>query len=139
MVIQYSNILREDLDCDIIEKVPNATKPKDRPVYHLPHRAVFRKESVTTKTRIVFDGSSHDTGQLSLNDCLWPGISLNPNIFHLLINFRLGKIGILADVEKAFLQISLSERDRDAVRFLFIDVTDNLMNEISDYVKILVY
>ena len=70
LLIQYNNIFREYLNCDIIETITNATKPKDKPVYHLPHRVIFREESATTKTRIIFYGCSHGTGHLSLNDCL---------------------------------------------------------------------
>lgn len=84
----------------------------------MPFQAVFR-QSLTTKMRLVWDASSHEEGQLALNDCIWPGMNLNPNLFHLLIFFRLNAIVILADIERAFLQISLCERDRDAVRFLF--------------------
>lgn len=36
-----------------------------------------------------------------------------------MIKFRLHEIAYMADIKKAFLQISLSERDRDAVRFLW--------------------
>ncbi|GFX37075.1 integrase catalytic domain-containing protein [Trichonephila clavipes] len=39
----------------------------------------------------------------------------------LLISFRSNKIAVLADVEKAFLQISLAPKDRDVVRFLIDD------------------
>lgn len=36
-----------------------------------------------------------------------------------LIKFRLHEVAYMADIKKAFLQISLSERDCDAVRFLW--------------------
>ncbi|GFV60445.1 reverse transcriptase domain-containing protein [Trichonephila clavipes] len=75
--------------------------------------------------RIVFDASSHEDGQPSLNDCIWSGGNLNPNIFHLIISFRLNTIAITADIERAFLQISLRDEDRDAVRFLFPDIKSN--------------
>ncbi|GFX76741.1 integrase catalytic domain-containing protein [Trichonephila clavipes] len=75
--------------------------------------------------RIVFDASSHEDGQPSLNDCIWSGENLNPNIFHLIISFRLNTIAITADIERAFLQISLRDEDRDAVRFLFPDIRSN--------------
>nr|XP_042913476.1 uncharacterized protein LOC122273483 [Parasteatoda tepidariorum] len=77
------------------------------------------RESVSSSKRIVFDASSHEEGELSLNDCLYAGLSLNPLIFYMLIFFRLNAAVILADIEKAFLQISLNETDRNAVRFLF--------------------
>ncbi|GFT97467.1 integrase catalytic domain-containing protein [Trichonephila clavipes] len=75
--------------------------------------------------RIVFDASSHEDGQPSLNDCIWSGENLNPNTFHLIISFRLNTIAITADIERAFLQISLRDEDRDAVRFLFPDIRSN--------------
>ena len=40
LAIKY-NILKEYLYCDIIEKVPDATKLKVRPVYHLPPSSGF--------------------------------------------------------------------------------------------------
>ncbi|GFX21251.1 integrase catalytic domain-containing protein [Trichonephila clavipes] len=41
--------------------------------------------------------------------------------YYILISFRSNKIAVLADVEKAFLQISLAPKDRDVVRFLIDD------------------
>ncbi|GFX99310.1 integrase catalytic domain-containing protein [Trichonephila clavipes] len=123
--IQYSEILKEYESQGIIERVLETEKPTDRAVFYLPHQAVFRQESLTTKMRIVFDASSHEEGQPSLNDCIWSGGNLNPNIFHLIISFRLNTIAITADIERAFLQISLRDEDRDAVRFLFPDIRSN--------------
>ncbi|GFU30057.1 integrase catalytic domain-containing protein [Trichonephila clavipes] len=125
LYIQYSEILKEYESQGIIERVLETEKPTDRAVFYLPHQAVFRQESLTTKMRIVFDASSHEDGQSSLNDCIWSGGNLNPNIFHLIISFRLNTIAITADIERAFLQISLRDEDRDAVRFLFPDIRSN--------------
>ncbi|GFQ98624.1 DUF1758 domain-containing protein [Trichonephila clavata] len=74
--------------------------------------------------RIVFDASSHEDGKLALNEYI-PGANLNSNIFHLIIYFRLNTIAITADIERAFLQISLRDEYRDAVRFLFPDLESN--------------
>ncbi|GFX46232.1 uncharacterized protein TNCV_2298791 [Trichonephila clavipes] len=115
LYIQYSETLKEYESQGIIERVLETEKPTDRAVFYLPHQAVFRQESLTTKMRIVFDASSHEDGQPSLNDCIWSGGNLNPNIFHLIISFRLNTIAITADIERAFLQISLRDEDRDAV------------------------
>ncbi|GFU43352.1 uncharacterized protein TNCV_4089771 [Trichonephila clavipes] len=74
---QYSEILKEYESQGIIERVLETEKPTDRAVFYLPHQAVFRQESLTTKMRIVFDASSHEDGQPSLNDCIWSDIKSN--------------------------------------------------------------
>ena len=43
-----------------------------------------------------------------------------PDLFGLLIRFQLSPIGIVADVEKAFLNVGLQVPDRDATRFLWL-------------------
>ncbi|GFV27675.1 integrase catalytic domain-containing protein [Trichonephila clavipes] len=62
LYIQYSKILKEYESQGIIERVLETEKPTDRAVFYLPHQAVFRQESLTTKMRIVFDASSHEDG-----------------------------------------------------------------------------
>ena len=96
-------------------------------VYYLPHQAIIKEDRLTMKVRIVFDASSHGREAQSLNDCLHTGPNLMPDILQLLIKFRKHKIALLADLEKAFLQVGLSTKDRDATRFLLgIDRCSNL-------------
>ena len=45
----------------------------------------------------------------------------------ILMRFRLHKIGILSDIEKAFLQVGLLEKDRDVTSFLWLkDITKEI-------------
>lgn len=69
----------------------------------------------------MFDASSHASRVKSLNENLEVGPNLNSDIVALLLRFREYKVGMTADVEKAFLQISLCEQDRDALRFLWFE------------------
>ena len=72
---------------------------------------------------MVYDASAKSDG-LSLNDCLFVGPSLNTKIFDILLRFRTYTILIVADIEEAFLMVSITETDQDALRFLWIkDVT----------------
>ena len=72
----------------------------------MPHQAVIRKEAATTKLRVVFDASSKDSEKgTSLNDCLHVGQSLTPLLYDILLRLRENRIGIVSDIEKAFLNI----------------------------------
>ncbi|GFU19193.1 DUF1758 domain-containing protein [Nephila pilipes] len=112
---QYLETIQDYLNQEIIEKVKNTEANIHKPVYYLPHQAIKREGRVTTSTRIVFDAASHQTNELSLNDCLWPGPNLNPNLLDVLINFRLNWIAISSDIRQAFLQICLADKHKDVV------------------------
>ncbi|KAJ8973156.1 hypothetical protein NQ317_017929 [Molorchus minor] len=62
----------------------------------------------------------------SLNQCLDKGINLIELIPSILIRFRLHRIGVIADIRKAFLQISLKEEDRIFLRFLWYNQKQEL-------------
>ncbi len=42
-------------------------------------------------------------------------------ILDILIHFRSYKVALVADVEKAFLMIALDEKDRNVLRFIWVD------------------
>ncbi|GFW16376.1 integrase catalytic domain-containing protein [Trichonephila clavipes] len=76
------------------------------------------------KIRPVFDASTRDKNQPSLNDCLNRGpnlIELIPDIFD---KFRLYTIGLSSDIEKAFLQLSIIPEHRDYLRFFLPTVKE---------------
>ena len=66
----------------------------------------------------------------SLNDCLETGPNYTPQLFDTLVNFRWHKIGLTADIEKAFLMVGINETDRDMLRFLWLKDPDDLNSEI---------
>ena len=70
---------------------------------------------------MVYDASAKCQGAPSLNNCLYSGSNFEQRILDILQRFRTHKIAVTADVEKAFLMISISEKDRDALRFLWVD------------------
>ena len=55
----------------------------------------------------------------SINECMYPGPPLQPLLWDILVRARKSPYLLIGDVEKAFLQIGLSEEDRDAFRFIF--------------------
>ena len=120
----YDDIFQEQLQAGIIEEVHDEGECGN--VTYLPHREVVKDQSVTTKVRIVFDASARLKGQPCLNDILYKGPCLNPELYNLLLQFRVYPIAIKGDIEKAYLQISVDEKDRDLLRFLWFK---NLFNE----------
>ncbi|GFW65018.1 integrase catalytic domain-containing protein [Trichonephila clavipes] len=102
----------------IIEKIAQDEPKNGGKFRYLPHRPVFKKNS-TTKIRPVFDGSVYHGKSCSLNDCVEKGPNLIEMIRAILNCFRLGKIGVISDIRKAFLQISLHENDMNVLRFLW--------------------
>ncbi|GFX16486.1 integrase catalytic domain-containing protein [Trichonephila clavipes] len=120
---QYREIIRYYTEQGIIEEVKTEITDNKlkRPVYYLPHQAIRKDGRLTSKTRIVFDAGSHQNNELSLNDCLWPRINLNPNLLDILMNFRLNAIAFCSDIKQAFLQICLADEHKDPVRFLWSD------------------
>ncbi|GFV59409.1 integrase catalytic domain-containing protein [Trichonephila clavipes] len=102
----------------IIEKIAQ-DEPKNGGEFHyLPHRPVFKENSMT-EIRPVFDGSAHHGKSCSLIDCVEKGPNLIEMIPAILNRFRLGKIGVISDIRKAFLQISLHENDMNYLPFLW--------------------
>ena len=120
---EYDDIIQEQLRSGIIEKLPNPeveTRNKEG-VHYLPHHAVIRQNRETTKLRIVYDGSAKSAGQeRSLNDCLPVGPNYIPQLVDVQARFRWNRSAISADIEKAFLMISVQESHRDMLRFLWL-------------------
>ena len=79
--------------------------------------------------RVVYDASAKPDGP-SPNDCLYTGPKFDQKILDILLRFRLHKVALTADIEKAFLMISMAEKDRDVLRFLWMNDTSLQQPEI---------
>ena len=111
----------------MIEAVSDLEVPEMGRTHYLPHHAVVRRDAKMTKLRVVYDALSRADGKgPSLNDCLHVGPSLTQLLFDILLRFRCNRIALIAYIEKAFLNIEVHERDRDCLRFLWVD---NLQKE----------
>ncbi|XP_057294617.1 uncharacterized protein LOC130623145 [Hydractinia symbiolongicarpus] len=94
---EYKKISDYQLETGIVEIVlDHENLPSHGNVHYLPHRAVICEDISTTKVRVVFYASASDRS--ACIECI---------------------TGFLADIEKAFFQISLHPSHRDFVRFLW--------------------
>ncbi len=116
---EYDRIINEQLEKGIVEIVPDS-EPQPAQSHYLPHHAVVRRDRTTTKLRVVYDASAK-SNEPSLNNCLYKGPKFNQLVLDLLLRFRSYRIALSSDIEKAFLMISVSDKERDFLRFLWVD------------------
>ena len=131
---QYGDIIDDQLNKGIIEKVPNTASSFKK--HYIPHHAVVNPTKTTTKVRIVYDASAKTRKENnSLNECLHKGPVLLHDLAGILLRFRLYKVAIVSDIEKAFLQVGLTEESRDVTRFLWLKNRNTLKleNNIQEY------
>ncbi|GFX91975.1 DUF1758 domain-containing protein [Trichonephila clavipes] len=128
------NILRQRQKEGIIEAIPKTEVLK--PDHYLPHRPVIKSSSATTKVRPIFDASFKCPGYASLNECLSVGPSLSEQIPPLLLRFRTGAIGVIADIKQAFLQLAVKPEDRDYLRFLWWNAEDKSKLEFFRHCRV---
>jgi len=64
---------------------------------------VVKEDRTTTKLRVVYDASARSQSEPSLNDWLLSGPALTPLNLDGLLRFRLHKVALIGDLEKAFL------------------------------------
>lgn len=120
---KYNEVIQEQLSKGVIEKVDQ--KDKDGLLHYIPHHAVITPQKATTKLRIVYDASAKTKLEnKSLNECLYRGSVMLRDLSGLLMRFRLYKVALVTDIEKAFLQIGLQQSERDVTRFLWLKDCD---------------
>lgn len=66
---QYLAVINEYLELKHMSEVSNANEPG----FYLPHHAVMKESSLTTKIRVVFDGSAQSSSGISLHETLLTG------------------------------------------------------------------
>ncbi|XP_068158789.1 uncharacterized protein [Drosophila tropicalis] len=115
--------------------------------FYLPHHAVFKPDSTTTKVRVVFNASSKSTNGVSLNDILYPGPVLQSDLTTQILKWRFfrrilfrNKEGQLGDYE---LTVTFGN---NCAPFLAIRVLQQLTSDVqskfplaSDIIKSYMY
>ena len=133
---EYFRVIDNQLKLSVIERVPpdEVLNPKFM-CHYIAHHPVVRVGHQTTKLRVVYDASAkcgHDS--VSLNECMYRGPVLLPNLCAILLRFRLSRVALVSDIEKAFLQLALQESERDVTRFLWFEDPETMdVNKLAVY------
>lgn len=69
---------------------------------------------------MVYDASAKTGTEASLNESLLVGPKFNQLILEILVRFRTYPIGLVADIEKAFLMVGIHPKDQDVLCFLWL-------------------
>ena len=111
----YSEVIEQQKAEGIVEA---ADQPAQGIECYIPHKPVIREEAASTKVHVVYDASAKvHPNAVSLNDCLYPGPTLQNKMWNVLVRSRVHPIAVVEDLKQAFLQVRIREADRDALRF----------------------
>ena len=93
----YSEFMREYVKLGHMSPLNDYDLSLDKSdIYYLPHHSVFKGSSLTTKLRMVFDASAKTTNNLSLNDTLMGGPTIQQDLFSIMVHFRTHRYALIA-------------------------------------------
>ncbi|CAI6370378.1 unnamed protein product [Macrosiphum euphorbiae] len=115
--MEYSKFMTEYIEMGHMEEIKDNVTA--RPTFYLPHHAVIKSSSLTTKVRVVFDASARGSNGIALNDVLMRGPSTQEDLFSILSRFRKHQFVITADIEKMFRQVLVAKEDQDLQRIVW--------------------
>ena len=95
----------------------------------LPHHAVFKESSTTSKTLVVFDASAKSTTGVSLNDILMVGPTIQQDLLSIILRFRMHRYVMTADISKMYRQIPVHPKDYDLQRILWRRSSDEPLRQ----------
>ncbi|GJQ70063.1 hypothetical protein Trydic_g5538, partial [Trypoxylus dichotomus] len=115
---EYGEFIKEYLELGHMRKA-KLYNYSTEPHFYLPHHAVVKENSITTRLRVVFDGSAKTSSGVSLNDTLMVGPKLQQDLFDIVCRFRLYAYVITADVAKMYRQVRINEQCMPFQRILW--------------------
>ncbi|XP_044313447.1 uncharacterized protein LOC123037368 [Drosophila rhopaloa] len=131
--LEYSRVLQEYIDLGHMTEVPpmEIIQKNQYLSFYLPHHAVVRPESKSTKLRVVFNASRKTHSQFALNDVLHKGPVLQGDLLGILLNWRLYKFVFNGDIEKMYRQILVHPDDRPFQRLIFRPKQSAIMKDFQ--------
>ncbi|XP_070855024.1 uncharacterized protein [Drosophila suzukii] len=127
---QYASTIQEYFDLKQIKEVKgseeehtriNAQRQLSISACTIPHHAVIKDDSLTTKMRVVYDASCKTSNGRSLNDILCRGPALQNDLGGVILNWRLHRYVFVADITKMYRCIDMHEEDAQYQRIFWRD------------------
>lgn len=97
--------------------------------YFIPHHAVYKDSSSTTKVRVVFDASAASSTGVSLNDTQLIGPTVQSDLVTIMLRFCTHQVVLTADVPKMYRQVQIHPDDRVYQRIVWL----NDANEMTTF------
>ncbi|XP_062705397.1 uncharacterized protein LOC134287511 [Aedes albopictus] len=122
---QYVRFIQEYEELGHCREVDEARDHPSHGRYYLPHHAVLRPSSSTTKLRVVFDASARPYhGARSLNDVLQVGGNVQNDLFSILLRFHRHAVAFTADITKMYRQVLVDPSQTCYQRIFWRDSPD---------------
>lgn len=125
---EYKKCINEYIELGHMRPVSHKERC-ERAAYYLPHHAVIKESSETTKLRVVFDASCKSSNGKSLNDQLYVGPTIQNDLFTQLIQWRKYEIAFTGDIEKMYRQIWVDDADAKFQRILWRNSNTDQLKE----------
>ncbi|XP_062713939.1 uncharacterized protein LOC134290759 [Aedes albopictus] len=117
--LQYSNFIEEYKSLGHCKEVVEAHDVPGQMKYYMPHHAVYRPSSTSTKLRVVFDASAKPVSGVSLNDVLKIGPVVQNDLISILLRFRKHPFVFTADIQKMYRQILIDPEQTSLQRIFW--------------------
>ncbi|XP_076283630.1 uncharacterized protein LOC143210562 [Lasioglossum baleicum] len=118
LAAEYSAFMKEYHDLGHMIEICDPEPISSQTVY-IPHHAVIRDTSATTRLRVVFNASCKSSNGTSLNDHLLVGPKLQTELPAVVLRWRMHRYVYIADITKMYRQILVDERDVDYQRIIW--------------------
>ncbi|XP_075150481.1 uncharacterized protein LOC142224584 [Haematobia irritans] len=133
---EYDNVLGEYIQLGHMGKVSLPDPIDASGYYYLPHHAVIKPESTTTKVRVVFNASFQTSNGVSLNDVLHIGPVLQNDLTILILRWRFFRFVFNGDITKMYRQILVDPKHTPFQRIIFRPDPDLPIQDYAPYLAI---
>ncbi|XP_052759203.1 uncharacterized protein LOC128202543 [Galleria mellonella] len=125
----YTKVNNEYLTLNHMKMMEQPDDEVSQSVYS-PHHTVVRKKMITTKMRVVFDGSCKNKKGISFNGNLLISPKLQLELRHFIIRWMHQPISLTADIIKMCKIVKVTDKDTNYQHMVW---RENIDDEIRDY------